>query len=262
MLAAAPAAALGNTTTTTETATSGTVSAAFSFQGSFPDYRHQTLQITRSGQVVYSQPVTARLCGEECDPASVVPRHLAIHVVDLEHNGQPDVVLDLFSGGAHCCTIEQVFSFDRDTGSYLRTQRDFGDPGAQLVDLRHNRRFEFLTADDSFAYRFTDFADSGLPIEIFTFADRRFTNVTRRYPKLIAKDAAAYLSDFKHDLVDGDGLIAAWAADEDNLGHTALVASTLATELKAGDLRSPNYASGQKFIAALNRFLRHEGYVH
>src|ERR1700735_4360138 len=97
--------------------------------------------------------------------------------------------------------------------TYAPTERDFGDPGDEIVDLDHNGHYEFLTADDWFAYEFTDFAASGLPIEILTFSGGRFHNVTRSYPKLIAKDAASYLKAFKgmakQHYSDSVGVIAA-----------------------------------------------------
>ena len=264
-LALAPAPALARV----ETATSGAVTATFTFTASAAGtYPTKTLTISRSGQAVYDEPVTSSYCGsaavptaqQYCAPGYAGGRR-AVHVVRLEPGSEPNVVLDLYTGGAHCCSVEQVFSFDPGTGTYARTERNFGDPGERLVDLGHTGRDEFLTADDSFAYAFTDYAGSGLPLEILAFAGGRFTDVTRRYPELIARDAARYLSAFKHDLKDGDGLIAAWAADEDNLGHTRLVASTLAKYLGAGELHGLNYPSGRKFVKALNRLLKKDGYV-
>ena len=190
-----------------------------------------------------------------------------MRVVDIEHDGQPDVVLELYSGGAHCCSIDQVFSWQPAAMTYVETQRDFGDPGARIVDLRRNGRYEFLTADDSFAYEFTDFAASGLPIEILTFSGRRFHNVTRDYPKLIARDAATWLKAFKsmssQHYADSVGVIAAWAADEDLLGHSKLVGRYLAQQQRAGHLNSsePGEPSGAKFVAMLQRFLRQHGYL-
>jgi hypothetical protein len=189
-----------------------------------------------------------------------------VQVVDLEATGDPDVVLDLYSGGAHCCTVLQIFSYDPGTMTYVKTERVFGDPDAKVVDLAHDGRFEFLTADDSFAYRFTDFAASGLPIEIFTFASRRFTDVTRSYPKLIAKDAALWLSAFKaqakQHYPDSVGVIAAWAADEDLLGHAKRVNRYLHQQAAAGHLNAPFGAGGTRFVANLQKFLRRRGYLH
>jgi hypothetical protein len=266
VLVAAPAAALA----TTQTSTSGAVTATFTFTTNPKNdtYPTKTLTISRAGQVLYNHAVTSKYCGPSanaqpyCAPGVLGSVGSSVHVLDLEHTGEPDVVVDLYTGGAHCCFIEQVYSFAPSTGSYGVSEHDFGDPGARIVDLGHDGRYQFLTADDAFAYRFTDFAASGLPIQILTFAHGRFTNVTRRYPKLIAKDAAFYFKAFKRFRSDNDGFVAAWAADEYNLGHRALVSSVLAKELKAGKLHSAQYPSAKKFVAALKKFLRREGYVH
>ena len=156
---------------TTQTAQSGNVSATFTFSGSYPNFTGLHLSIAQGGTVYYDEPVVSKLCGTYCAPGSLSGKASSVHVLDLEHDGQPDVVLDLYSGGAHCCSIEQVFSFDPGTMTYTETQHDFGDPGEQIVDLGHNGRYEFLTADDWFAYEFTDFAASGLPIQILTFSN-------------------------------------------------------------------------------------------
>lgn len=250
-----------------ETASSGGVSATFTFQGTAPNYKDERLEISSAGTTVYNEPVVSSFCLTSCAPGSEGGSRSSVHVLDLEPGGQPDVVLDLFSGGAHCCSIEQIFSFNPATTTYVRTQRNFGDPGARISDLGHNGRLEFLTADDSFAYEFTDFAASGLPIQILTFSQGHFTNVTRSYPKLIASDAATWLKAFKsmagEHYQDSVGVIAAWAADEDLLGHSKLVSSYLAQQAKAGHLNSaldPG-ESGKKFISKLQKFLRSHGYV-
>ena len=251
----------------TETASSGDITATFTFAGNAPNYNSERLTIARAGTVVYQQPVVSSLCFQVCAPGSEGSSKTSVHVLGLEPGGQPDVVLDLFSGGAHCCWIEQIFSFDPGTMTYVKTQRNFGDPGVRILDLQHNGELEFLTADDSFAYEFTDYAASGLPIEIFTFSGRHFNNVTRSYPALIAKDAAKWLNAFKgmasHHYQDSVGVIAAWAADEDLLGHSARVNRYLAKQVGVGHLNSalnPG-GSGKKFVARLRRFLRSRGYV-
>ncbi len=251
---------------TTQTAQSGQVSASFSFSGHYPNYSNERLKISQGAAVLYDQPVVAGFCGTQCAPGSTEAAHPSVHILDLEHTGQPDVVLDLFSGGAHCCSLEQVFSFDPGTMTYVKTERNFGDPGERIVDLRHNGHYEFLTADDSFAYEFTDYAASGLPIQVLTFANQRFTDVTRSYPALIRKDAGRWLRYFKmmkrFRWVDTVGLIAAWAADEERLGHQRLVNRVLAAQRRAGHLRSADgQAGGQRFITELKRFLRRHGYL-
>ena len=260
-LVAAPAALA-----TTQTATAGNVTATFTFQGKVPNFHGLRLTISRSGTVVYDQPVVSKFCAKLCWPGpAVAAKRPAVQVVDLEHTGDPDVVLNLFSGGAHCCTVIQIFSFNAAASSYSQTERVFGDPDARIVDLSHDGRFEFLTADDSFAYRFTDFAASGLPIEIVTFAGGHFTDVTRNYPGLVAKDAAFWLKAFKSQArqgyPDSVGVIAAWAADEDLLGHSKQVSRYLRAQAAAGHLNAGDGAGGAKFVANLQKFLRRHGYL-
>jgi hypothetical protein len=255
----APAAALA----ATQTAHKGNVTATYSYRGSFPNYNHEKLTITRGNTVAYSAPVTASMCGGSCVPGA--PSGTSVHVLDLEHNGRLDVVLDLFSGGAHCCAIEQIFAYDAAKKAYVKAKsRNFGDPGDMIVDLRHNGRYEFLTADDRFAYAFTGFAASGLPVRVLTFSAGHFHNVTRNYPKLVAKDATIWLKAYKNTASNGyqesEGVIAAWAADEELLGHSTLVNQYLSQEAKAGHLHGDT-VNGQKFVTALKQFLRKLGYI-
>lgn len=258
-LLAAPAEAMAPTST--QTASAADVTATFSFSATGQGtYATKSLTITRAGQRVYDEPVTSSYCGPPTAQQYCAPGFgKAIHVVALEPGAEPNVVLDLYTGGAHCCFVEQVFSWDPGTMTYAVYQHDFGDPGERIVTL--GGRHEFLTADDTFAYAFTDYADSGLPLQILAFSQGAFLNVTRHYPKLIARDAARYLRAFKHDVANGEGLIAAWAADEYNLGHQRLANSTLARYQAAGDLRG-GFQSPRKFLAALHKLLRKDGYVH
>jgi hypothetical protein len=184
-------------------------------------------------------------------------------VKSLEPGGSPDVVLNLYSGGAHCCFITQVYRYDAGAGTYALVQRDFGDPGARIETLAGGP--VFFSADDRFAYAFAAFAFSGLPVQIWSFASGRFVDVTRRFPALIRKDAAvqygAYLGNRTQGL--GLGYLAAWAADEDLLGQSALVRRRLAALSAAHDLRGlAGWSQGGAFIGQLQRFLVKTGYTH
>jgi hypothetical protein len=256
VLAAAASAKL-----TTQTDSSGAVTATFTFTGSPPKVSHARLKIVRAGQALYDQPVFSPQCGTKCSPALLGVHASSVRVLDIESSGQPDVVLELYSGGANCCFIDQVFSLDPGTMTYVKTEHNFASAGAGIKRLRH--RWRFVSDDDAdFKYEFTDGADSGAPIRIWSFAARHFHDVTLGYPKLIAADASRWLRLFRHHLVNGVGLIAAWAADEELLGHDPLVQSTLAAQARKGDLRdgSNGLATGRRFIAKLNRFLRKLGY--
>ncbi len=262
LVAAAPASAA---TAHSETASLGSVSATLTYDtvtsGAFP-YANLQLSITRSGTPIYSAPVVTKACGTECEPDH--PDTPSLHVVDLNGDGQTEVVLDLFTGGAHCCSVDAIYSIDPTSGAVTQAEHSWGDPGATLADLSHDGRLEFVTADDRFAYAFDAFAFSGLPIEVERFAGGTFTDVTNAYPALVALDATRWYRLYRENIRTHTGLgaLAAWAADEDRLGHAALVARTLSSENRLGHLRADGapWKGGRAFINELGRFLAKTGY--
>ncbi len=257
-LVAGLAVSAGAATVSSQDVAAAGLKAVFSYVGNPPDVHGAHLQITRGSHVLYSRPVTAKLCGKGCGPVN----SRSIGIAALEPRKPADVILELFSGGANCCFIDQVFSYDPSRRTFVETEHDFADAGALIKLIGPHHRPEFRSADPAFNYVFTDHANSGEPIQIWQFADRAFSDVTRRYPRLIRTDAARWFKLFQRDLSNGVGLIAAWAADEELLGQDALVQSVLATQANQGHLRAGNSgnASGQAFIALLNRFLVKQGY--
>lgn len=247
---------------TTVTAQSGDVTATFSYAGRQIPYRDLRLTISQSGHVLYNQLVASSSCAQYCSPGALGPHQSALRVLDLESDGQPDVALALFTGGAHCCFVDQVYSYDPGTMTYAKTEQDFQNSGADLRQV--NGRYVFVSANNDFYYKYASFAYSGAPIQIFRFSGGRFLDHTRSYPSLIKADAALWWKAFTHSYSQGEGLIAPWAADEYLLNKMALVNSTLQTELRQNHLRSggfPGVPSGKKFIAALKKFLIAQGYA-
>ena len=258
--------ALASSTTRTASASAGATTATATYHevsgAAVAPYSNLRLAIVRAGRTLFDAPVRADFCGTQCWP-DIWPGHGFLRVADIEANGSPDVVLDLYSGGAHCCSIVEVYRFDAAAGVYRIVQHNFWDPGASLERIAG--AYEFVSADDHFAYTFAAFAFSGLPLAVWSFEAGRFVDVTRRFPALIAADAARQWSAYLANRAQGYGLgfIAAWAADEDLLGRGAEVSATLAQQRRAGGLRSAGgYSpSGGAFIAALQRFLVRHGYT-
>jgi len=263
VLAATALAASTRTVSASLGGTSATLTYETSSASQGEPYSKPHLTLTRRGRRVFDAPVDAILCGSGCWPAVGTAGNPVLRIADLEHNGSPDVILNLYSGGAHCCSITQVYRYDPRRDRYSIVQRNFADPGSLLRTL--GGVYVFLSADDRFAYAFTSFAFSGLPLAIWSFASGRFVDVTAHFPVLVAADAArqygAYLAN-RHQRL-GLGFIAAWAADEDLLGRSALVARTLAAQNRAGDLRSADgfAKQGSAFITQLERFLVKTGYT-
>jgi hypothetical protein len=247
---------------TIQTASSGDVTATFSFHGLPPKVTRERLKIVRAGQQLYNQAVSSPDCGgSTCEPGATGSGASSVQVADIEADAAPDVILSLFSGGADCCFIDQVFRFDPGTMTYVKAEHNFGG-GAILRRLAG--RWRFVSTDAAFACAFTDCADSGQPIQIWSFAAGQFHKVTRTYRKLIGTDSAKWWRAFNHHISNGVGLIAAWAADQELLGHNHRVQSTLASEARKGRLRDDGLrlATGKRFVRRLNALLRKLGYEH
>ena len=232
------------------TASAGHVTATLSFQhGPGPLTTDERLQITAPGMARYDEPVPAKGCFKVCSPITTEP---AVQVADVYGDGEYLVVLNLFTGGADCCGIVQVYAPSAAVGSWVLTERNFGEAGAKLVDEGGHELF--MTGDDAFACAFIDCAQSGLPLQVFSFTGEAFHNVTTSYPALITKDANVWAKAYDADPRQGQGVIAAWAADEDNLGREATVATTLQGQVKHHNLTA-------SFVSSLRSFLEKHGYV-
>jgi hypothetical protein len=243
----------------TDTAQRGNVKAILTVKGQRPFFKLH-LKIIRAGKVAFDGPVTSKLESAPFGPIDFPPRSAPVQVRDLQPGTPPAVVLSLIGAGAHCCFIEQVYTFDGATGTYVKTEKDFGNASVAVERLRGHWRF--VSADNSFYYEFAPFAGSGAPIQIWRFENGRFADVTRAYPKPVENDAGMWLNAFEQNWrYGGNGLIAAWAADEDLLGHYLYVKHVLAHQLELHHLGSPRgWPSGKHFIAALQAFLRQQGY--
>ena len=187
LLCAAPASA------DTQTATSGTVAATLTYtldEGglSATDVR---ISVTRAGVLAYDAPVDPRACGEAtCAPASTDADRPAVAATDLDGDGEPEVVVDVYTGGAHCCTISQILRWDG--ARYATLDRTWGDPSYAVDDVDGDGRPELVTADDRSAYLYGSYATSRFPVQVLSLQGGRLVDVTRSQPALLREDRAAH----------------------------------------------------------------------
>jgi hypothetical protein len=223
------------------------------------------LKITKAGTIA-NDADAAPDC-QLCIPAGA-GRTRSVHVVDLDRNGTNEVLVDLYSNGAHCCFITDVYEFNPATGKYGRTRKAWGDPSYRLIGRGTPRPIELWSADDSFAYEFTSFAGSVLPIEIWRYRSGRFVDVTRRHPSAVGADARRIRRLYERarkaapDERDVRGVLAAYVADEALLGRPQTGFALVERARKRGELAGPGpWASGRAYAPALRRFLKRHGYI-
>jgi hypothetical protein len=246
---------------------SGDVLATLSYDVDHRDvYRNIRLQIERAGTTVLSAAIPSGCAGcPLAGPAGEKP----LRVQDLDGDAEPEVLLDMFTGGAHCCTYTYAYRFRADVGTYTRMRASWGNAGYRLVDLDHDGRPELSSFDDRFAYAFAPYAYSVDPIRIWRYAQGRLIDVTRTFRRLVARDARRQLLLYRKArrsrYREVRGVLAAYVADEYLLGRPSVGWRLVRSALRRGELRATAgdpYPGGRRYVAALRRFLRRTGYAH
>lgn len=195
------------------------------------------------------------------------PTPEGLKIRDLDRNGEPEVIADFYTGGAHCCLFSRIY---RSTGSgYVALKHMWGDQSYRLADLNHDGSPEFVSADDRFAYVFTSYAGSAFPVQVWQYAAGTMKDVTRGYPALVRKDAAALWKDYLEqkggEFPDPRGILAAWMADKYLLGEAAAGWATMdqlnAEGAFAGVGDGGLWAKNAAYLAKLRKFLVKAGYA-
>jgi subtilisin-like proprotein convertase family protein len=231
---------------------------------SFSDFR---IAIRRRGIRTLTAPVSRFAC-RDCLVSGydsiTSPRPLTVR--DLDGDGEPEVLVDLYTGGAHCCFYTVIMRFTGRT--YRGTVAFWGDPGYGLQDLDHDGRPELVSADDRFAYRFTYYAASALPVQISHYDHGVMIDVTSSYPAVVRSDAATLWSEYVKARTDKGadvrGVLAAWLADEYRLGLGDEAWGKVRAAYAHGELSAPRvdpiWPAGLKYLDALRSFLAKSGY--
>jgi subtilisin-like proprotein convertase family protein len=239
--------------------------AALSYRESHDVYRGLRLRISRRGATLFDAP-PRRVHPCACPNDGPVGGG-AVRVRDLDRDGEPEVLVDFYSGGAHCCFYTDVYRYVARSRTYRPTVGFWGDLSPRLVDLGLDGQPEFRTGDDRFAYAFTSFAASAFPIRILRFDHGRFVDVTRRFPGLVRRDAAElyvlYRSQLRSPSYDVRGILAAWLADQYSLGRGRAGWRVLERAERRGELgREPDTWPVRKaYLRKLRAFLRRTGYA-
>jgi hypothetical protein len=165
------------------------------------------------------------VCDEGCivvpDEPGADPGTSAVKVADLDGDGEPEVLVDTFSGGAHCCVTTRLLTFDG-TG-YAPKDIAWRDVGYVLRDADGDGRPELVGYDPRFSEAFTYFAASAFPARVLQADHGAVLDVTKKFPAVVRADAKERLRDLRRAKKRDDirGLLAAYVADEYSLGRGA-----------------------------------------
>lgn len=185
-----------------------------------------SLEIVRSGHTARFDGLDEPKAAGDSQWGVFGDRPLAIR--DLDGDGEPEVLLTLFSGGAHCCARSVVAFWQQTSGTYRLATQDWADAFPRLRDLDVDGQVEFVAWDARWAYWGGSYADSGFPIRIFTFRAGAFVDTTREHPRHVRDDMRRHWTRSRQLDRQGRGVrgaLGAYLADAYLLGGRATVAS-------------------------------------
>jgi hypothetical protein len=257
---AAPAAA----EPVTETADAGTVHAEFTYDRTTDEYdvvQYTSLhvRITDNGAPVVDEAIP--------DDAFLQPGGFgdrkSISAADLDGDGTVEVVLDLYTGGAHCCFDSWIYH------GAAKTVREWGDVGYRFKDFDGDGRPEFLSADPAFSAAFTSFAASRFPLQVLAWRTDRLQDITRSAPvrPRLRREAKNLHGDYSklnrrfrrghHDIGTRERIratLAAYAADSCSLGSCRRGSKLIATARRHREVP-------KGFAREVRKVLRAGGYL-
>ena len=226
----------------TATASLGNWQAQLTYTLSGPSYAREVgglqLRVTHAGRLVSKGGVPLP---KDCRdyPCSRLPPDVSgfLEVSDLDLASGPVATIWLWTGGAHCCTIVRFVTL----ADGRMAERNFGNRGAVVTTLDGDRVIR--SADDRFAYLFTSYAASGLPVQVWRFSGQGLVDVTRDHRATLRGDAGGWWRAYRQQrrLREGEtrGVFAAWAADVCRLGQRAKVEAAIDDGLARGDFSGP-----------------------
>lgn len=221
------------------------------------------VKITRAGHTALDVPIEKAGC-RDC----AHDRPSAVKVRDLD-GGEPEVLVDLYSGGAHCCLFTLILRWDAAAGRYRPSLGYWGNYGSRLADLDGDGLPEFSAFDERFVYAYTAYVFSSAPIRIWSYRAGKLADVTRSFPALIEKSATTNLGYYRKGRAEKNtdvrSYVAVYVADEYLLGDSAEGKRVLDLALRRGDLSHDDpllgLPAGKAFVAALMRDLGRWGYT-
>lgn len=135
-------------------------------------------------------------------------------VRDMDGDDEPEVIVRLYSGGAHCCERSAIAALSSD-GAYRLSIRDWADASWRLEDLDGDGIVELVSWDARWAYWGSSYAESPSPLQIWSFRAGALVDTSAEHPVDVLADMAEQWRIYRlraADGLSGRGNLAAYVA--------------------------------------------------
>lgn len=172
-----------------------------------------TVEVSRANRVVFRGDLSL-------DEDNSIMSIEAVEVIDLDKDREPEIVIQILSGGAYCCSHSIIYRYVAARRTYSRKQFDWSNYRnlAQLKDVSGDGVPELVATNEEYSGGFCPYVCSGAaPIQIWQYRRGRIFDITRRFPRLVRQDAANWwkeINDPKSDWNNHPTAVAAFIADK------------------------------------------------
>jgi hypothetical protein len=126
------------------------------------------LQVISAGKVIFRRAFDSLQSFTLGQSASTDGNYSAVpNGADVTGRGHPDMIVSLFTGGAHCCSTHYVFELE----PIFKLLDDADDDLAHFERDAKDHRYNYVTADWTFAYWPTCFACSPSEVVVLRWAE-------------------------------------------------------------------------------------------
>ena len=141
--------------------------------------------------IVSNNIITIAAPGQPIEQVEMVFQLDELTGQDITGDGNPDLIFETFSGGAHCCFSTFIYDLGPTLTKLLESQPS--NCGGNFQDLDGDGVYEFLTCDDLFAYKYCPYAWSPLVQAVLKYQPGSgYLAAGSRYPGLYAEDIARH----------------------------------------------------------------------
>ena len=226
--------------------------------GGFTTNFHASIpQSAVANGVVWGMPFRGTLTMSGDGKGGVLPRPDNPHgtvinvmcVIAFQPEHYPGVMIEGFSGGAHCCEAPVIYLFNHSDNHYVKVVDMSPTNYKDHLAFDHNQGFTPMvvgkqvllrTGDDQFSFAFACYACSAQPIVLDGVGVNGLVDVTLQHRSLVAADARSLWKSAQRAAVQNGagsfGILPAWVADECALGRGATASSTVERLTKTGVL--------------------------
>ncbi|WP_330203772.1 hypothetical protein [Cyanobacterium sp. Dongsha4] len=186
-------------------------------------------------------------------------------------NPYPYIVIQTYSGGAHCCTSFYIYTWL--DGKFVETSiENLNSGGGIFKDLKEDNSLQFVTNDNSFLYAFSSYAGSYPPSLIYDVKKGELIENTRNYPNYLQETADDMLTALKEGIANDyevNGVLAGYVAqkillDEYEEGWQFMLENfdrNDTTGLTIYNAEFEEVGQHPDFPTALKAFLQERGYL-